>query len=73
MKPVYQKISFYPFSFHRFPNNDQFAIVRYNIIKHRWIVIEKRNGSEQSIEEYVHELNEGAGIITEVFIIGYTE
>lgn len=73
MKPIIEVISFYPFSYSPLPKEGMFAIRRYNIIKHRWIVIEKRFGLESDIADFVHGLNEDAGIIREEFIVGYRE
>ena len=50
-----------------------FAIVRYNIIRHKWITLEKRFGLKSDIEDYVRELNEDCGIITEEFVVDYKE
>ncbi len=73
MKPIVQKVSFYPFSYHSLPKQGMFAIVRYNIIRHKWITLERKYGVKSDIEDYVRELNEDCGIITEEFIVGYTE
>ena len=73
MRPIIEKISFYPFSFNPIPKQEKFDIERYNIFKHKWIVIERRAGTQSEIEEYVHDLNLEAGIITEEFIVGYQE
>ncbi len=73
MKPIIQTVSFYPFSYHPLPQKGMFAIVRYNIIRHKWITLERRFGVKSDIEDYVHELNEDCGIITEEFIVDYKE
>lgn len=73
MKPIIQTVSFYPFSYHPLPRNGMFAIERYNILRHKWITVEKRFGVKSDIEDYVRELNEDCGIITEEFIVGYKE
>ncbi len=73
MQPIIEKISFYPYSYYPLPKKDMFAITRYNIIYHKWVTLEKRVGIESEIVEYVHELNENVGIITEEFIVGYKE
>ena len=73
MRPIIQKVSFHPFSYHSLPQKGMFAIVRYNIIRHKWITLEKRFGLKSDIENYVRELNEDCGIITEEFIVDYKE
>lgn len=73
MTPIVDKLSFYPFSYHPLPKIGMYEIIRYNSVKHKWVRLEKRYGIKPEIEDYVHELNEGAGIITEVFIVGYKE
>ena len=73
MKPVIQKVSFYPYSYHDLPKKGYYAIIRYNIVKHKWIEISRRFGLESEVEQEVYELNEEAGIITEMFITNYKE
>ena len=47
--------------------------MRYNTVLHKWVIIEKQYGIEIDIIQYVRELNEDAGLITEDFIVGYEE
>lgn len=73
MKPIIKKISFYPFSFCESPKKGYYIVRRYNIIKHKWITLERRFSTLEMIEDYVHDLNADAGIITETFIVGYKD
>ena len=73
MTPVVKKISFYPFIYYPLPKQGHYAVARYNIIKHKWIVLERRFGLKTEIEDYVHELNMESGRIEEEFIVGYKE
>ena len=47
--------------------------MRYNTVLHKWVIIGKQYGMEIDIIQYVRELNEDAGLITEDFIVGYEE
>ena len=73
MQPIYETISFYPFTSHL--NLDgSYSIERYDVSKRQWITLEnKRCGSQSEIDEYVHNLNIEAGKISERFIIHYME
>lgn len=73
MKPIIQKVSFYPFSYSQLPRKGFYAIMRYNTVLHKWVIIGKQYGMEIDIIRYVRELNEDAGLITEDFIVGYEE
>ena len=72
MQPIFETISFYPFSSH--VNLDgSYSIEKYDIVKHQWITIENRCGIKSEIDEYVRNLNIEAGKISERFIVRYME
>ena len=73
MKHLIKRISFFPFSYVSTPKQSLYAIIRYNIVRHKWIILEKKYGDESVIIDYVHDLNEESGIVEEDFIVGYTD
>ncbi|MCF0117566.1 MAG: hypothetical protein HUJ61_05925 [Bacilli bacterium] len=72
MKPIFEEKSFYPFTYcdHQ---NGYYEIMRYNIIKHKWISLKKIRSTQEWVEKYVYDLNSDAGIISERFIVGYKD
>lgn len=73
MKPIIQKVSFFPFCNRPSSQDGYYSIERYDITEHRWKTMGNRSGNKTEIEEYVHDLNKESGMVTEEYIVGYEE
>lgn len=73
MKPIIEKISFYPYCSTFCDETGAYTIERYESVKRQWIVVESATGEKPAIEKHVHELNMEAGKVEEAYIVDYTE
>lgn len=73
MKPIVEKISFYPYHLTFCNETGAYTIERYESVKRQWIVVERGFGEKHVIEEHVNKLNMEAGKVEEAYIVDYTE
>lgn len=67
MKPIVEKISFYPYRFTFCDKIGAYIIERYESVKHQWIIVDRGFGEKHEIEEHVHKLNMEAGKVEETY------
>lgn len=73
MKPIIEKVFFYPYRTIFCEETGVYAIERYDSVKHQWIIMDCVTGEQHVAEEQVHELNMEAGKVEEAYIVGYVK